>query len=412
MKKKETTTSKKTSGFLANLTKRTGVTIVPISELIANDKTTYTDTGAYTLNALVSGSIFDGIPSDTIIGLAGEKATGKTYVCLSICKQFLEKFPNALVFYFDSEGAIKPHMIIEREIPEDRFKLKKVKIIEQFRMEAVRIIDDYMSYPEDERPPMLMVLDSLGNISTLKEVKEAAEDLDKQAKDMTKAQLVRSVFRVLSIKLEEANVPLIVTNHVGVKIGARVRAGMPPPIEMSGGEGLKFAASTIIILTKSKIYDEKTKTYLGVKLKAALYKSRNTIENMQAETKLLYDSGMDRFHGLFEFAKRFGFVDKSGNGFKFNVGENQKQFFTKDIEERPEDFYSTEVLKAIDAKVQTAFRYGKGVPMSLIQDDDEGVFEIDQTPEETPEPMVKEEPPKPDVEVVTEALTKKKKAKK
>lgn len=348
----------------------------------------------------------------------GEKATGKTYVCLSICKQFLEKFPDAVVFYFDSEGAVKPNMIVQRELPEDRFNLKKVNTLEQFRMEAVRIVDDYMSYPEDERPPMIMVLDSLGNISTLKEIKEAAVDLDKQTKDMTKAQLIRSVFRVLSIKLEEANIPLLVTNHVGVKIGARVRKGMPPPVEMSGGEGLKFAASTIIILTKSKIYDEKNKTYVGVRLKAALYKSRNTVENMQAETKLEYATGMDRYYGLLEFAKKFELVDKCGNGFKFNVGEDPKQFFTADIESDPVTYYTPAVLDAIEAKVKVAFAYGKGVPLSLIRDEidgDEDTFEIDKEPVETgPEPEAEPEPEKPKepVDEVKDALTKKKKAKK
>lgn len=412
------TTSKKASGFLANLTKQTGVTLVPISELLANDKTTYTDTGSHVLNALISASIWGGLPSDTIVGLAGEKATGKTYVCISVCKHFLESNPTGVVFYFDSEGAIKPNMIIDRGLPEKRFQLKKVNTLEQFRMEAVRIVNFYMTFPEEERPPMLMVLDSLGNISTVKELEEAANDIDKQKKDMTKAQLVRSVFRVLSIKLEEANIPLIVTNHVGVKIGARVRAGMPPPIEMSGGEGLKFAASTILILTKSGIYDEKNKTYTGVRMKAALYKSRHTVEKMQAEAKLDYATGMDRYYGLFEFAKKFGLVEKCGNGFKFTVGSDPKQFYTADIDTEPEAYYNKEVLDAIEEKVKASFPYGKtGVPLSLTHDDtmdtDETVFEIDQEATAAmEEPVVVEEKPKDSTEVVKEALAKKKKAKK
>jgi RecA/RadA recombinase len=403
----------KKSGFLANLTKRTGVTLVPISELLANDKTTYTDTGSYVLNALISGSIRGGLPSDTIVGIAGEKATGKTYVCISICKHFLEANPTGIVFYFDTEGAIKPNMVIDRGLPEDRFQLKKVNTLEQFRLETVRIVNDYMTYAEEDRPPMLMVLDSLGNISTIKEIEEAAVDIDKQKKDMTKAQLVRSVFRVLSIKLEEANIPLIVTNHVGVKIGARVRAGMPPPIEMSGGEGLKFAASTILILTKSSIYDEKNKVYTGVRMKAALYKSRHTVEKMQAETKLDYATGMDRYYGLIEFAKKFDLTEKCGTGTKFTVGVDPKQFFASTIDAEPALYFTEEVLDAIEAKVKVAFAYGKGVPMSLLRDDDmEGdaeLFDIDKR-EETPEPAAEEVPtPEPEsVDIVKAALAKKK----
>jgi RecA/RadA recombinase len=415
MAKKNTTSKTAQSSFLSNLTKRTGVSVIPISELLANMKTTYTDTGSYVLNALISGSIYGGLPSDTIVGLAGEKATGKTYVCISVCKHFLEANPTGIVFYFDTEGAIKPNMVIDRGLPEDRFQLKKVSTLEQFRMEAVRIVNDYMTYPEDERPPIIMVLDSLGNISTVKEMEEAAQDIDKQKKDMTKAQLIRSVFRVLSLKLEEANIPLLVTNHVGVKIGARVRAGMPPPVEMSGGEGLKFAASTILILTKSSIYDEKNKTYTGVRMKAALYKSRHTVEKMQAETKLDYATGMDRYYGLIEFAKKFGLTEKSGQGQKFVIGKDPKQFFQSNIESEPQLYFTKEVLDTIEEKVKQTFPYGKSSPMSLLRDEfdenDATAFAIDTIAEPVPE----DEPvpaPVSDADAVKESILKKKAAKK
>ena len=369
--------------FLASLAKRSGVTIIPVSEL-APTNVQYTDTGSYSLNALISGSIFGGIPSDTIVGIAGEQATGKTYVCLSICENFLNTNPDGVVVYFDSEHAIKPHMIADRNIPEDRFIIQKVNTLEQFRMEAVRLIDNYMvdenkkPIPPEDRPPMLFVLDSLGNISTVKEILEAGEDVDKQAKDMTKAQLVRSVFRVLAIKLGEANVPLLVTNHVGVKIGAFTRPGMPPPKEMSGGEGLKYAASTIIFLSKNRLFNKITKEFTGNDLTGTLYKSRNTIENMKAQTRLDYQTGMDRYFGLLDLAKKFGLVEKSGNGFKFIVGDNQKMFYTKDVDGDPEKgikgnpelYFTNEVLNALEEKVIQGFRYGKGagVANAMMED--------------------------------------------
>lgn len=377
------------NSFLAGLSKRSGVTIVPVSEL-APSNVKYTDTGSYSLNALISGSLFGGIPSDTIVGIAGEQATGKTYVCLSICEHFLTQNEDAVVFYFDSEHAVKPHMVADRNLPEDRFIIEKVNTLEDFRMKAVRLIDGYMQEPEEKRPPMLFVLDSLGNISTVKEIMEAGEDVDKQAKDMTKAQLVRSVFRVLAIKLGEANVPLLVTNHVGVKIGAFTRPGMPPPKEMSGGEGLKYAASTIIFLSKSKLFNKVTKEFTGNDLTGTLYKSRNTIENMKAQTRLDYQTGMDRYFGLFDLAKKFGIVENAGNGFKFTVGENRKQFFTKDIEGDPEKgikgnpelYFTEDVLNALEEKVVQGFRYGKGQGVVNAMMDN---FELDGEGEEQPE---------------------------
>jgi RecA/RadA recombinase len=343
--------------FLAGLSKRTGVSLVPISELVKNNKTTYIDTGSYSFNALVSGSIFGGVPSDTIVGIAGEQATGKTYLCLSIVEKFLKSHPEAVVIYFDTEWAVKPNVVIERQLPEDRFIIKRVNTIEEFRMMAVRFVDDYMAQPEDERPPMMFVLDSLGNISTVKEMKEAGIDIDKQTLDMTKAKVVRSVFRVLSIKLGEANVPLLVTNHIGVKIGGFTRPGMPPPKVLAAGEGLSYAASTIIFLSKSKVYDETEKVYTGSELTGTLYKSRTTKENLKADTLLDYTTGMDRYWGLFELAKKHGAVEKCGNGFKFPF-EGAKQFFTKNIEENPEEYFTPEVLALVEEKVSASFRYG------------------------------------------------------
>jgi RecA/RadA recombinase len=352
--------------FLSGLAKRIGVTVVPYSERIHTNKTRYYDTGSYTLNALISGSLLvGGIPSDSIIGLAGETGTGKTYVCLSVCEHFLRNYDNGVVVYFDTEHAVKEHHVEGRYLPKTRFSHTEVNTLEEFRMIAVKILNDYMNLEEDKRPPLMFVLDSLGNISTLKEIEESEKNLDKLAKDMTKAQLVRSVFRVLAIKLGQANVPLIVTNHVGVKIGGFTRPGMPPPKVMSGGEGLKYAADTILFLGKSAIYDKAIKTYTGNKLTAKLYKSRHTIENLTANTLLDYRTGMDRYFGLFDIAKALGVVEKSGSGFKFPGG---KQFFTKDIEADPAHYYTDDVLAAIEEKVATAFRYGQGVPLSLTED--------------------------------------------
>jgi len=352
------TASPTKGGFLANLTKRTGITVVPVTELLDHSNFTYIDTGSFSLNALISAKTGGGIPTDTIVGIAGEHATGKTYICLSIVKEFLDKHADGLVFYWDTEHAVRPEVLIEKGIPEDRFFLKEVNTIEQFRYEAIKVVNDYAEYAVEDRPPILFVLDSLGNISTLKEIAEAEKELDNQAKDMTRAQGIRSVFRVLAIKLGQANVPLLVTNHVGVKIGGFTRPGAPPAKEMSGGEGLKYAASTVIFLSKTKIYNDKTKEYTGNILTAKLYKSRHTLENLTIQTKLDYKTGMDRYYGLFDVCKDLNIVEKSGNGFKFPGG---KQFFTKDIEENPEEFFTDDVMVLLNAAIDKGFRYGQGI---------------------------------------------------
>ena len=52
------------------------------------------DTGSYALNALLSGSIYGGVPNNKVTAFAGESATGKTFFVLGIVKQFLEANPE------------------------------------------------------------------------------------------------------------------------------------------------------------------------------------------------------------------------------------------------------------------------------------------------------------------------------
>ena len=72
----------------------------------AGDTCGFIDTGSYVFNALVSGSIFGGVPGNKITAIAGESSTGKTFFCLGIVQHFLDSNPDAGVIYFESESAL------------------------------------------------------------------------------------------------------------------------------------------------------------------------------------------------------------------------------------------------------------------------------------------------------------------
>ena len=201
----------------------------------AGDSADFIDTGSHIFNALVSGSIYGGVPSNKITAIAGESSTGKTFFCLGIVQHFLDSNPDAGVIYFESESAISKQMIEDRGIASDRMLIVPVATIEQFRTQACRILDNYVEQPEDKRQPLMFVLDSLGMLSTEKEIADVAAD--KQVRDMTKSQLIKGAFRVLTLKLGKANVPMLVTNHTYDVIGSYV-----PTKEMGGGSGLKYAS--------------------------------------------------------------------------------------------------------------------------------------------------------------------------
>ena len=159
---------------------------------------------------------------------------------------------------------------------------------------------------------MMFVLDSLGMLSTSKELADSAEGKD--TRDMTRAQVVKAIFRILTLKLGKANVPLLVTNHTYDVVGAYV-----PTKEMGGGSGLKYAASTIIYLSKKKEKDGKD--VIGNIIKAKAAKSRLTKENSDVETRLYFDArGLDKYYGLLELGEKYGVFERKGN--RVVVGES------------------------------------------------------------------------------------------
>jgi RecA/RadA recombinase len=312
----------------------------------AGDTAAYIDTGSCIFNALVSGSIYGGIPSNKITALAGESSTGKTFYCLGIVKHFLEMDPDAGVIYFESESAISKSMIESRKIDSNRMVIVPVTTVQEFRQQAIKILDKYLSMPEESRQPMMFVLDSLGMLSTSKEIEDT--EAGKETRDMSRAQVVKSIFRVLTLKLGKANVPMIVTNHTYDVIGSYV-----PTKEMGGGSGLKYAASTIIYLSKKKEKDGKE--VIGNIIKAKTAKSRLSKENSEVETRLYYDErGLDRYYGLLELGEKYGVFQRVGNRIK--VGESS--VYPKSILADPEKYFTPEVMMKLDKAAEQEFSYG------------------------------------------------------
>ncbi|AMO42960.1 recombinase [Cyanophage S-RIM50] len=311
----------------------------------AGDTSGFIDTGSYIFNALVSGSIYGGVPSNKITAIAGESSTGKTFFCLGIVQHFLESDPNAGVIYFESESAISRQMIEDRGIDSQRMMIVPVTTVQEFRTQAIKILDKYLEQKPEQRQPMMFVLDSLGMLSTSKEIEDS--EAGKETRDMTRAQVVKSIFRVLTLKLGKANVPLLVTNHTYDVVGAYV-----PTKEMGGGSGLKYAASTIIYLSKKKEKDGTEVVGNIIKCKAA--KSRLTKENSQVETRLYYDRGLDKYYGLLELGEKYGVFEKRGN--RIVIGESA--VYPKSILADPEKYFTPEIMQALDEAAAKEFRYG------------------------------------------------------
>jgi len=332
--------------FLKEIVKEIGDEYTQLASDI-DETETFVDTGSYIFNALVSGSIFGGVSGNKITAIAGESSTGKTFFSLAVVKNFLDSNPDGFCLYFDTEAAVNRSLLESRGLDLNRVAVTNVVTVEDFRSKALKAVDIYLKKPVEDRKPCMFVLDSLGMLSTEKEITDALND--KQVRDMTKSQLVKGAFRMLTLKLGQANIPMIVTNHTYDVIGSYV-----PTKEMGGGSGLKYAASTIIYLSKKK---EKDGTeVVGNVIKAKTAKSRLSRENKDVEVRLFYDErGLDRYYGLLELGELGGIWKNVAGRYEFDG----KKVYAKQILKEPEKYFTPEVMQALDEIANANFSYGR-----------------------------------------------------
>ena len=331
--------------FLKEIVKEIGNDYTQLASDI-DETETYVDTGSYIFNGLVSGSIFGGVSSNKITAIAGESSTGKTFFSLAVVKNFLDSNPDGYCLYFDTEAAVNKSLLASRGIDLDRLVVVNVVTIEEFRTRALKAVDIYLKTDTEDRKPCMFVLDSLGMLSTEKEIRDALDD--KQVRDMTKSQLVKGAFRMLTLKLGQANIPLIVTNHTYDVIGSYI-----PTKEMGGGSGLKYAASTIIYLSRKKEKDGKE--VVGNIIKAKTAKSRLSKENKEVQVRLYFDErGLDRYYGLLELGE-IGGIWKNVAG-RYEI--NGKKVYGKQILANPDEYFTPEVMQALDEIAHKEFSYG------------------------------------------------------
>ena len=316
------------------------------------------DSGSYIFNGLISGSLHGGVPNNKAIVLAGESATGKTFFVLGIVKHYLDQYPDAGVIYYDTEAAVTGDMMRQRGIDPTRVMIAEPETIQQFRTQALKFVELYSKTPAKKRPPMIMVLDSLGALSTSKEMADSSEGKD--TRDMTRQQIIRGTFRTLRLKLAKASVPILITNHTYLGIGT-----MYPTQEMSGGGGAKYAGDTILYLSKRKEKDGKD--VIGNIIHVKTYKSRLSKENQMVDVLLTYNKGLDRYYGLLPLAEKYGIIKKVSTRFEMPDGS---KVFEKEINRNPQKYFTEDIMKLLEEACGQEFKYGMGDIISTNFDDE------------------------------------------
>lgn len=174
-----------------------------------------------------------GVSDNRITGFSGESATGKSWFMIAIMKEFLAKNPKGCVIYYDTEAALTAKLLVDRNIDAESVIIASHPTLEAFRDHCFDKLEAYEEMTEKERKdePLMIILDSLGMLSSTAEMEAIAAG--KGTADMTKARTVKSIFRTMTIKLAKLRVPFLITNHIYTAIG-QGNANYTPKVASGG----------------------------------------------------------------------------------------------------------------------------------------------------------------------------------
>jgi recombination protein RecA len=254
--------------------------------------TEWISTGNYLLNAQLSGSLFGGIANNRSIGIAGDPSTGKTFLAMNITREAQKQDYD--VIYCDTEGAIDKSSAKKFGVDPNRVRYQPIKTINDFKIFTTNILEKVKTARKDGAEPKIMIiLDSLGMLSTDKETGDAIKG--KSAMDMgLRSKEMRSLFRVITLDLTGVRIPLVCTNHTTTGgIG-----GFMPTKEASGGDGPIFSMSNVVMLSKAQLKENDTKT--GIIVTSTPKKARFT-RPYPVKFHISFMNGMNPYVGLQDF---------------------------------------------------------------------------------------------------------------
>lgn len=304
-----------------------------------NDPKIWISTGNYALNKRISNDFYKGIPLGKVSMVAGPSGTGKSFLVSGSIVKHAQQMGVYCVL-IDTENALDESWL--KAVGVDTSPDKLMKISASLIDDVAKIMNDfieeyksnYNDLPQDERPQVLFVIDSLGMLLSPTEIAQFQKG-DMKGDMGRKPKQLKLLVTNLVNSLGELNIGLVATNHTYKNQDIYNGEGADL---VSGGSGYIFASSIIVTLTKSKLREDdngtETKNVTGIKSKAQVYKSRYAKPFEAVEIKIPYDSGLNPYSGLFEMFLQSGvlkkegisylYTDKSGQIHKYKAKEYHK----------------------------------------------------------------------------------------
>lgn len=327
----------------------------------------YTDTGCYVLNAVLSdGDINKGLPDGKRTMLAGPSSSAKSFLICQMIKAYLIEHTMSLCFLFESEGSSIIEMAKDLDFTKDmmdRIIVIPVETVEDVITQFTNILDEISNENEKnkvkaskatkkkpfEYVPVraIGVLDSLGMLSTIAEQASALDGTNK-ADAGRRNKLIKSLARTITMKISKVNIPFVVANHVYANIGGYGGANI-----ISGG-GVHYMQDIMLLLYRSKD-KEPNKDQIGNIINVKVHKSRYMQENKKVKIYLNFATGMKKFSNIVEIGQKCDIIEKSGKEFYLIDGEEIKM---KAVKQNPEKYITAALLQKIGKVIQQDFSFG------------------------------------------------------
>jgi len=318
-----------------------------------NDPTDWISTGNYALNYLISGDFYKGVPLGKVTVFAGESGAGKSYICSGNLIRHAQE-QGIYVILVDSENALDEAWLhaLGVDTSEDNLLKLNMAMIDDVAKTISEFMKEYKTMPQEERPKVLFVIDSLGMLLTPTDVNqfEAGEmkgDMGRKPKALT--SLVRNCVNMFG----SYNVGMICTNHTYAS-----QDMFDPDDKISGGQGFIYASSIVVAMKKLKLKEDeagnKVSEVLGIRSACKVMKTRYAKPFESVQVQIPYSTGMKPTSGLVDLFEKKNILTKSGNKLQYiskTTGEVMSEFrknWTEDklkviMEEWDETLVSTPV---------------------------------------------------------------------
>ena len=288
-----------------------------------NDPTDWISTGNFALNYLISGDFHKGVPLGKVTVFAGESGAGKSYICAgNIVKAAQDQ--GIFVVLIDSENALDESWLQALDVDTSEEKLLKLNMsmIDDVAKTISTFVADYRAMPEEDRPKVLFVVDSLGMLLTPTDIDQFNKgdmkgDMGRKPKQLT--ALVRNTVNMIG----SLNVGLVCTNHTYAS-----QDMFDPDDKISGGQGFIYASSIVVAMKKMKLKEDedgnKISQVMGIRAGCKVMKTRYAKPFEGVQVKIPYETGMNPYSGLLELFEGKGVIEKQGNRLKYVTSDGEE----------------------------------------------------------------------------------------